>query len=258
MNFEAAKNKLAILGATLGIGLGALTAAPAAGEERSSFPGSFSANVSFTSEYYFRGLSQTDDAPALQGGFDYEVPLGPAVGLYLGVWGSNVDFNEGAGVDGATVEIDYYGGLKGAVGDTGLSWDVGFIYYSYPGAASALDYDFWEAQAALGYDFGVASLTASINYSPDNFGDSGAAFYPKLAVEVPVPGIKGLALSGHVAKQYIDKEAVFGSPDYVEWNLGLGYAVLGFDLALNYTDTDISPSADGNEAMVLFTISRSF
>lgn len=240
------------------VGVWFATSSPILAQEKSAFPGSFSANVSFTSEYYFRGLSQTDDAPALQGGFDYEVPLGKPVGLYLGAWGSNVDFNEGAGVDGATVEIDYYGGLKGDIGDTGLSWDVGFIYYSYPGADSSLDYDFWEAQAALGYDFGVAAVTASVNYSPDNFGDSGTAFYPKLAVEVPIPGVKGLALSGHVAKQYIDKEAVFGSPDYVEWNIGIGYSVLGFDLAVNYTDTDISPSADANDAMVLFTIGRSF
>lgn len=252
------KNKLATIGVTLGIGMFAFAAAPSLAAEQSATPGSFSANVSLTSEYYFRGLSQTDDAPAIQGGFDYEVPLAKPVALYLGVWGSNVDFNEGAGVDGATIEIDYYGGLKGNVGDSGVSWDVGFIYYSYPGADSSLDYDFWEAQAALGYDFGIASVTASVNYSPENFGESGAAFYPKLAVDVPVPGVKGLALSGHVAKQYIDKEGVFGSPDYLEWNFGVGYSVLGFDLAVNYTDTDISPSADANDAMVLFTIGRSF
>ena len=258
MKKNLVKKNLAAIGVAVGIGISALATAPTLAAEKSSLPGSFSANASFTSEYYFRGLSQTDDAPALQGGFDYEVPLGKPVALYLGVWGSNVDFNEGGSVDGATVEIDYYGGFKGNIGDSGVSWDVGFIYYSYPGAASSLNYDFWEAQAALGYDFGVASVSASVNYSPDNFGESGAAFYPKLAVEVPIPGVKGLALSGHVAKQYIDKEGVFGSPDYVEWNLGIGYNVAGFDLAVNYTDTDISPSADANDAMVLFTIARSF
>jgi uncharacterized protein (TIGR02001 family) len=56
-------------------------------------PGSFSANVSVVSEYFFRGLSQTDDAPALQGGFDYSVELAKPISLYAGVWGSNVDFN---------------------------------------------------------------------------------------------------------------------------------------------------------------------
>lgn len=252
------RSYLATIGTAVGIGALALASASTLAQEKVGIPGSFSANISLTSEYYFRGLSQTDDAPAIQGGFDYEVPLGEPVGLYLGVWGSNVDFNEAAGVDGATIEIDWYGGLRGNIGDTGISWDVGFIYYTYPGADSSLDYDFIEAQAAIGYDFGVAAVTASVNYSPENFGDSGAAFYPKLAVDVPVPGIKDLTLSGYVAKQYIDDEAVFGSPDYVEWNIGIGYSVAGFDFAVNYTDTDIDPSSDANDAMVLFSVSRSF
>jgi uncharacterized protein (TIGR02001 family) len=75
----------------------------------------------------------------------------------------------------------------------GISYDVGFIYYAYPGAGGSLDYDFWEVQTAIGYDFGIASVTASVNYSPENFGDSGDAYYPKLAVNVPVPAVKGLS-----------------------------------------------------------------
>jgi uncharacterized protein (TIGR02001 family) len=149
--------------------------------------------------------------------------------------------------------------LRGGVGDTGLTWDVGFIYYSYPGAASSLNYDFWEIQGALGYDFGIAAVTASLNYSPDNFGESGDAYYPKLAVDVPVPGIQGLTLSGYVAKQYIDKEAVFGSPDYVEWNLSVTYSIPSLvDVSLTYSDTDISPAVDGKEEAVFLTVSKSF
>jgi hypothetical protein len=70
-------------------------------------------------------------------------------------------------------------------------------------------------------------------------------------------GLPG-AFSANVAKQYIDKETVFGSPDYVEWNIGLGYSIAGFDLSLNYSDTDISPSVDGKAEAVLFSVSRSF
>lgn len=64
------------------------------------------------------------------------------------------------------------GGFSGAVGSTGLGWDVGFIYYAYPGTAGSLDYDFVEVQGALSYDFGFAS--SSLNYSPDVFGVKGA------------------------------------------------------------------------------------
>lgn len=232
---------------------------PAMAQEKSGFPGTFSANVALTSEYYFRGISQTDDAPAIQGGFDYEIEVAKPVSAYVGVWGSNVDFNESGSVDGATIEIDWYGGVKGNIGETGLSWDVGFIYYSYPGAAGSLDYDFWEVQGALGYDFGIAALTGSLNYSPENFGKSGDAYYYKLAVDVPVPAVKGLSFAAYVAKQDIQKNAVFGTEDYLEWNIGVTYNVAGlFDASINYSDTDVSPGADGKEEAVLFTISRSF
>ena len=221
--------------------------------EESAIPGEFSANVALTSEYYFRGLSQTDDAPAIQGGFDYSVDIAPPASLYLGVWGSNVDFNDGA--DGATVETDLYGGLNGSIGDTGISWDAGLIYYAYPGAASSLDYDFYELQGSLGYDFGVASTTASLNYSPDNFGDSGKAYYPKLALEVPVGPV---TLDGYIARQYIEKNDVFGVPDYTEWNLSATTSIAGFDATVAYSDTNISGDPDGQTGAVIFTIARSF
>lgn len=227
--------------------------------DEKSFPGEFSANVGLFSEYYFRGVSQTDDAPALQGGFDWSATLDKdsGLGVYLGVWGSNVDFNEAGGVDGATVEVDYYGGLTGDIGNTGLSWDIGFIYYTYPGASQSLDYDFVEGQLALSYDFGFASATASVNYSPDNFGNSGAAFYPKLGIDVPVG--KYLTLSGHVAKQYIDRNATFGLPDYVEYGIGATVNLAGFDVNLMWSDTDMTDAECGDACgMVLLSVSRSF
>jgi uncharacterized protein (TIGR02001 family) len=238
---------------TFGAGMAASAA------EIPRFPGKFPANVALTSEYYFRGLSQTDDAPAIQGGFDYELDVAKPTTLYLGVWGSNVDFNEPGSVDGATVEIDLYGGLKGKVGRSGLSWDGGFIYYAYPGAASGLNYDYWEVQAAVGFDFGIAAVTGSINYTADNLGNSGEAVYSKLAVEVPVPGVKGLLLTGHMAEQYIEKDAAFGTSDYIEWNLGAAYNVAGlFDVSINYSDTDISPDIEGKDEAIIFTVGRKF
>lgn len=231
----------------------------ATAQEKSGFPGKFSANVALASEYYFRGLSQTDDAPALQGGFDYEYDVSNSAALYLGLWGSNVDFNEPGFVDGATVEFDLYGGLKGKVGRTGFSWDVGFIYYAYPGAASGLNYDYWEVQGAVGYDLGFATVTGSINYSADNFSNSGEAAYNKLTVEVPVPGIEGLSVTGHIAEQYIENDAAFGTADYIEWNLGAMYNVAGlFDLSIHYSDTDISPDVEGKDEAIILTVSRKF
>jgi len=231
-------------------------AAPAAATaEEESSAGTFSGNVALTSEYYFRGITQTGAAPTLQGGFDYEVSLASPVALYLGVWGSNVDFNEGGDVDGATIEIDWYGGLKGNFGESRTSWDVGFIYYAYPGDAASLDdYDFLDFQSALGHDFGAAAVTASVNYSQDNFGASGTGVYPKLTLDVPIPSVKGMALSGYLAKQFIEKEAVFGAPDYVEWNVSATLSALGFDLSIAYSDTDIP----NRKSAFVFSAARSF
>lgn len=221
-----------------------------------SVKGTFSANVAFTSEYLFRGISQTDDAPAIQGGLDYEVGLGGSgVAGYLGIWGSNVDFNDG--VNGATMEGDFYGGLRGSLGKTGVGWDVGFIYYAYPGAASSLDYDYVEVQGALNYDFGPAAASVSLNYSPDNFGASGNALYTKLGVDVPVG--KYLTLSAYAARQTIEKNDVFGVPDYWEWNLSGAVNVAGFDLSVAYSDTDLGKAySDAAGSTVIFTVARSF
>lgn len=220
-------------------------------------PGSFSANIGVVSEYYFRGLSQTDDRPALQGGFDYEVDLDKATGIgaYFGLWGSNVHFNDGD--QGATAEIDLYGGFTGKVGDTGIGWDVGFIYYWYPKVRIDPNprYNFWEAQAALSYDFGFVEATASYNYSPNFFGDSGAAHYPKFQLDVPVG--KHLVLSGYVARQYVEKNALFGFRDYTEWNIKAATKIAGFDVFVYYTDTNIS-NVDAAAAMVVFGVGRSF
>src|SRR5256885_9726185 len=84
-----------------------------------------SSDLTLISDYRFRGISQTYQKPAFQGGFDYA----HASGLYAGNWNSNV--SQGAGFPGGNIEMDFYGGYKRAFGDLGL--DVGFIYYYYPG-----------------------------------------------------------------------------------------------------------------------------
>tara|TARA_B100001989_G_scaffold253271_1_gene239450 strand:- start:7640 stop:8365 length:726 start_codon:yes stop_codon:yes gene_type:complete len=209
-----------------------------------------SANIGFVTEYSFRGIAQSDEHPAVQGGFD----ISHDSGLYAGIWGSNVDFNDS---DEANVEIDFYAGYGNAFHD--INYDIGVIYYAYPGADSSLNYDFWEGSLAVGYDFEIFSASASVNYSPEYFGDSGDAQYYALNVDVPLP--HDFSLSGHVGYQEIDDNAAFGVPDYTDWSVGLGYTYAGFDLSLQYVDTDLdepSECADGCDSRVIFGISRSF
>jgi uncharacterized protein (TIGR02001 family) len=207
-------------------------------------------NVGLVTEYSFRGIAQSDEHMAIQGGFD----VSHGSGLYTGVWASNVDFNDG---DEASIEVDVYGGFSNAVGK--FNYDVGVIYYAYPGADPQREYDFVEGAVSVGYDFDLFSASASLNYSPDYFGESGDSQYYAFGVDVPLP--KDVSLSGHVGYQEIDNNTAFGVPDYTDWSLGLGYNYEGFDLSLQYIDTDLDEPrecADGCDGRVIFGISRSF
>ena len=111
-----------------------------------------SANVSFTSDYIWRGMTQSD-APAIQGGFDFAADNG----FYAGIWGSNVNFNNGAGS-----ELDYYFGYATEVGSVGV--DVGYISYEY--IDSTPDATFDETYLGLSYgDFGVSFAFGDYDYT---------------------------------------------------------------------------------------------
>ena len=104
----------------------AADAAPA-----SDFTASY--NVGLFSQYIFRGLTQTNNKPALQGGFD----VGHKSGLYIGGWSSNVSWLRDNGSSslydtGGSLEIDLYGGFKTDINGVGI--DLGALQYYYPGA----------------------------------------------------------------------------------------------------------------------------
>lgn len=208
----------------------------------------FTGNVALTTDYVFRGISQSNEEPTVQGGMDW---TSASTGLYAGVWASGVDFAD------ATTEMDFYGGISQTVDD--LTWDLGAIYYFYPGADDSKNYDFWELAAAVGYDFDVLQASFSVNYSPDYFGGSGDAWYPAINLTAPLPyGITADIGYGH---QWIDDNAAFGTSDYGTWSVGLGYTIEGFNLALKYIDTDLkepSECLDGCGQRVVFSVSRSF
>jgi len=234
----------------------AVTASPsqAAEEETSLIPGEFSANVALTTDYRFRGISQTDENPAVQGGFDYSVTVADPVALYAGIWASSVDFQDG---DQAQVEIDYYGGVTAEY--MGIGIDVGLIYYTYPGASSGLDYDYLEAMIALSYSpMDGLTLGVGYNYSPDYFGSSGNFHYPNVSAEyapdlgLPLP----LAFSATYGYNSIDDEAAFGARTYHDWSVGVATSYKFIELKLQYVDNDLT-GAIGDPAAV-FTVSASF
>ncbi|MCP4043220.1 MAG: hypothetical protein GY731_14895 [Gammaproteobacteria bacterium] len=210
-----------------------------------------SANVGFVTDYLFRGISQTDNSPAIQGGFDYNHDSG----FYVGIWGSSIDFADG-------LEADYYAGFSSEFSN-GLGWDAGVIYYDYPGDhdTGGLENDYAEIYGSLSYDFGPAAVTGAVNYSGDYFADSDDAVYYALGVDVPLPWELGLSL--HVGHQDIDNNTNFGTPDYTDWSIGLGRSYSGFDFGLTYSDTNLSKRecfGGGNtcDGTVVFSVAKSF
>lgn len=141
----------------LAFAIGALVVSGSAAAE-------FSANIGATSNYVWRGVTQTDDAAAISGGIDYAHDSG----LYAGTWASNVDFD-----DDTTAEVDFYGGFSNELAG-GLGYDVGVVYYGYPGAND--DLNFSEIYGTLSYG-PVSGGIAYTYYKEDDDADEGDLYY---------------------------------------------------------------------------------
>lgn len=202
-----------------------------------------SANATLTTNYMFRGISQTAGDPAMQGGF--EAYYGA---YYLGIWGSNVDFGttdapNGARVDIADIEIDYYGGVRKTL--WGMDWDVGAYFTSYPGAYDpAGELDYLELNASFEKTLLERwSVKLAGHWSPNYSGDVGPVGILSLTTEYALGRvwIFDPAVSAKIGRQ-IGDEAV-ENLDYTYWNFGLTLVprarpVYSFDL--RYWDTDLS------------------
>lgn len=191
--------------------------------------GAFGLSLTLTSDYVWRGVSQTLGDPAIQGSVDYEHDSG----FYAGVWASNVDFFDedepGADPDdddGADVEIDYTLGFAGEF-ENGLGWDVGVIFYTFPGADDDLLDDSEEVYLGVSYEL----FSATVYHDFDN-----DTTYLEGGVSVELPA--DFTLGGRVG--YFDLDE---GEDYADFQVSLS-RTLGehWEVDLSYTDTDMSDS----------------
>ncbi len=213
-------------------------AAPAAVLAEES-PHTLTGNVGIYSQYIFRGLTQTAEKPALQGGFDYA----HASGFYAGTWASSISWLKDFGAYSTSqLEWDFYGGYKGNFGKSDFTYDVGFLYYYYPGSVTPgfTNADTKEIYGALGYKW----LSAKYSYSiDDTFGvaNSDGSWYLDLGANVPL-GDTGLSLIAHWGKQKYRGSVGGVSNDvasYEDWKLGVSYALpKDFTIGAYYTDTN--------------------
>ena len=211
-----------------------------------------SANVTLASDYAFRGVSQTDNQFAIQGGFDWASDMG----IYLGTWASNVDSQFFGGATDPQIELDLYGGYANELSN-GFGYDIGYLRYQYPGGS---DFNTNEIYGVLSYK----GFSGSVNYSDElNFvGSDSSAWYWKAAYEHTFPYEIGFsAHAGYSAGDaFSDDDALGGT--YTDWSLGLSKNLAGVDLGLVYTDNNVSKSDCGGtnvcEAKLIATIGKSF
>jgi uncharacterized protein (TIGR02001 family) len=229
-------------------------AAPAFAQEAAAPPTPavvFTGNVAVTSDYVFRGLSQSNSDTALQGGFDVTT----ASGFYVGTWLSSIDFNDSSD---ANLETDLYAGYTAAIGKTGLSYNVGVYGYFYPDSNSNSHFDFYEVYGGLTYAVGAFSVTGQVNYSPEFFAKSGDAIYTQASAAYKISDL--FSLSGAVGYQTIDDAVAFGTDDYTTWNVGgtlnLPGAFKGTSLDVRYSDTDDKAFGSLSDERVIFTLKR--
>ncbi|MCW1383415.1 TorF family putative porin [Novosphingobium sp. KCTC 2891] len=272
---------------TLGIALGAPLAAPAFAQEETK-PITVSGSAALVSDYRFRGVSQTDEEMAIQGGFT----VSHESGAYVGTWASNL---AGWGTfGGSNMELDIYGGYKIPVG--GGTLDVGLTWYMYPGGADITD--FAEPYVKLSGTAGPVNLLAGVAYAPkqealgrwylsgasygtgtpDKPGAKSDNLYLWGDASAGIPNTP-LTVKAHIG--YSDGNAGLGpngtsvapTGKYWDWLIGADYALGPLTLGVAYVDTDIttaqsaylqpnfSSTKDGSPisgAQVVFSVTAAF
>ena len=210
-------------------------------------------NAAITSDYRYRGLSQTKLKPALQGGADY---THTPTGFYAGVWASTIKWTDDLGADG-DVEIDLYGGKRGEL-SPGLTYDVGGLYYAYPSYDLEPDANTFEVYGQLGYGPGYIKYSHA---TTNLFGtaDTKGSGYVDVGVNIELS--PGLTLNLHGGRQIIKN---YDDLSYNDYKIGvtkdLGFATLAVAAIKADTKLFVSPSTGKNLGRTggVVTISKTF
>ncbi len=233
-----------------------LAAAPAQAEEEAASPFTITGTVGVFSQYRLRGISQTDEDVAVQGG----ITVAHSSGFYVGTWGSNLAGFGSFG--GSNVEVDLMGGYGTKIGDTGL--DGGLIWYLYPGTDGT---DYAEIYGSISHPLGPVNAKLGFYYAPkqDAIGDKDNIWvYTDLAA--PIPGTP-ITLKGHVGYT-TGKGSTLSGPDgnYLDYMAGVDLTWKNLTFNVSYVDTDIGTTAGdlfyGNHKIadnaVLFSVNAAF
>ena len=209
-------------------------------------------NAALTTDYRFRGISQSRVKPALQGGVDY---TNNPTGLYLGAWASTIKWVKDGGGDG-DIEIDLYGGKKGELAKD-WTYDVGGLAYVYPSNGLKPNANTFELYGQVG--FGPAYLKYS--HSLTNvfgFADSKSSGYLDAGANIDID--KGLQLNLHVGHQNVRHNSAFSYSDY-KIGVTKDFGVASVAFAVYRANTDVYIGRDGKnlgKTGAVLSVSKTF
>lgn len=233
---------------SLGALLLAATAAPAFAQDTAPPPPfKLSGGVTLTSDYRFRGLTQTNGDPAIQATLN----VNSASGFYVGTWVSTID----GGDDGSTpaltgygdAEVDLYGGYTKTLSN-GIGFDGGLLYYYYPGGDKGLNTDFFEPYASISYTIGPVSTKLGANYAWG--GQSGLNFtsgnddniygYGEAAVGIPGTPVTVKGHLGYTKGSLGLVNLNSGDDSYWDWSVNAEAVGGPMKVGVTYLDTDVT------------------
>jgi uncharacterized protein (TIGR02001 family) len=178
----------------------------------------FTVAPTLTSDYDFRGVTQTLEDPAIQLGLNYSHESG----FYAGVWGSNVDFGPGK----PDAEVDVFAGFSGGDAEETFGYDLGVVYYAYP-SAGVLDTIELYAGVSKGW------FAGKLWYSPNIASSSDSGWYVEGNATIPLP--HDFSLLGHVG--YTFGDASWSGPlKDTDYSVGVGYSLGNFGLTAKWVD----------------------
>ena len=209
-------------------------------------------NAALTTDYRYRGISQTRLKPALQGGADW---VNNPTGFYAGTWASTIKWVKDGGGDGS-VEWDVYAGKRGEIAP-GVTYDVGGLGYIYPSNSLATSANTFELYGQVGY--GPVSLKYS--HSLTNlfgFADSKNSQYWDAAFNQELS--EGVILNVHVGRQKVKNN---DASSYTDWKVGVTKDFGVATVALAYVDTNteayVAPNGKNlGRSGVVLTVSKTF
>jgi uncharacterized protein (TIGR02001 family) len=231
---------------TLALAISALAGGALAQSAPAPATSPITANITVVNDYRYRGISQSNFQPAIQGGFDYAHESG----FYIGNWNSSISwlsdsYSVATSVQkiSAPVEMDFYAGFKKELIGPGFASDIGVLQYYYPisgnldarlnnvaanrnGAgrqATGQSPNTTEAYIAQNFTFGPVTGFVKFSYALTNlfgFYDSKGSYYPDLTVNYDT-GVWGLTLNGHVGYQYIANNKPGYDFSYTDYKLGV-------------------------------------